>query len=146
MMTTSTRVEDAKLHEMQQLAGLPFPPTEATYAFRQAVNGEGDHAFDWQDKPHRLVYDLCRIIEADAAANAALRSEILELRATVKANAEAMRRALGCLVFPVSTEIDPRGYSAHGTGGDRIDYAAEVLTAALEQSARSLSQGAGHEQ
>lgn len=66
MITTSTRVEDAKLHEMQQLAGLPFPPTEATYAFRQAVSGEGDRAFDWQDKPHRLVYDLCRIIEADA--------------------------------------------------------------------------------
>jgi hypothetical protein len=34
---------------------------------RQAVNGEGPRAYDWSDKPHRLVYDLCREIERLAA-------------------------------------------------------------------------------
>ena len=31
---------------------------------RQAVSGEGPRAYDWQDKPHRLIYDLCSALEA----------------------------------------------------------------------------------
>lgn len=30
---------------------------------RDAMNGEGPRAYDWSDKPHRLIYDLCREIE-----------------------------------------------------------------------------------
>jgi hypothetical protein len=32
--------------------------------FRDAVGGKGPKAYDWADKPHRLVYDLCREIHA----------------------------------------------------------------------------------
>ena len=35
---------------------------------RLAPSGEGSRAYDWADKPHRLVYDLCRAVEEGAAA------------------------------------------------------------------------------
>jgi hypothetical protein len=57
---------DQKL-KMQKDAGLPHPPTDLTLQYRLAVSGEGERASDWQDKPHRLVYDLCREIERIAA-------------------------------------------------------------------------------
>lgn len=31
--------------------------------YRDATEGEGPHAFTWIDKPHRLIYDLCREID-----------------------------------------------------------------------------------
>jgi hypothetical protein len=34
-----------------------------TEEYRSAMGGEGPHAFNWKDKPHRLVYDLCREIK-----------------------------------------------------------------------------------
>jgi len=30
---------------------------------RLAPLGEGDWAYQWKDKPHRLIYDACREIE-----------------------------------------------------------------------------------
>lgn len=30
-----------------------------TNEYRAAPGGNGPHAADWMDKPHRLVYDLC---------------------------------------------------------------------------------------
>ena len=32
--------------------------------YHLAIAGEGPLALDWEDKPHRLVYDLCREIQA----------------------------------------------------------------------------------
>jgi hypothetical protein len=31
------------------------------------VGREGPRGYDWEDKPHRVVYDLCRELEARAA-------------------------------------------------------------------------------
>jgi hypothetical protein len=55
------------------------PPTPApvgssghtTRDYRNAPSNIGPLAFEWQDKPHRLVYDLCREIERQAATPAA---------------------------------------------------------------------------
>lgn len=34
-----------------------------TNDYRIAPGGEGPQAYQWKDKPHRLVYDLCREVE-----------------------------------------------------------------------------------
>ena len=42
-----------------------------TNDYRIAPGGEGPQASTWKDKPHRLIYDLCREVErleADLAA------------------------------------------------------------------------------
>jgi hypothetical protein len=44
-------------------AGLKNLPTDLTYDCRMAVSGQGDRAYEWTDKPHRLVFDLCAEIE-----------------------------------------------------------------------------------
>lgn len=59
----------AQKTKMQKDAGLDYPPTNLTFIYRSAMNGEGPKAYDWSDKPHRLIYDLCRKIECDAAIN-----------------------------------------------------------------------------
>lgn len=47
---------------------LPPRPTMAetgytTKDYRDAMGGEGPLAYQWKDKPHRLIYDLCHEIE-----------------------------------------------------------------------------------
>ncbi|WWT39560.1 hypothetical protein [Microcystis phage Mae-JY02] len=67
---------------------------------RDAVNGKGPKAYDWSDKPHRLIYDLCREIERLAALEPAptdAPEEIGILRARVEdqtATIAALRREL----------------------------------------------------
>ncbi len=34
-----------------------------TKDYLDALAGEGPRALDWEDKPHRLVYDLCNEVE-----------------------------------------------------------------------------------
>lgn len=75
----SETVSDELLAEMQRDCGIANPPTQETYWFRKALAGEGPHAYDWSDKPHRLVFDLCHLIEADAA----LRSKPVASGATI---------------------------------------------------------------
>lgn len=53
--------------EVQRNAGIPHLPTDLTLEARLAVSGRGPRAFQWSDKKHRLVYDLCREIERIAA-------------------------------------------------------------------------------
>ena len=36
--------------------------------YRDAVNKTGPLAYDWDDKPHRLVYDLCKEMDRLQAA------------------------------------------------------------------------------
>lgn len=49
-------------------------------AMKLAITGDahGDyfHAFNWADKPHRVVYDAVKIINAAAAELATLRAEM----------------------------------------------------------------------
>lgn len=56
---------------LQRDAGIPHIPTDMTYEARLAIAGEGPRGFEWSDKKHRLVYDLCREIERLAALSAA---------------------------------------------------------------------------
>lgn len=49
--------------QLQKDAGIPHLPTDQTFDYRLAIAGYGPYAGDWADKPHRLVYDLCNIIE-----------------------------------------------------------------------------------
>lgn len=62
MAITKTNLEKLKAD-----AGLPHTPTQFTYTYRRAMNGKGPLAFQWKDKPHRLIFDLCREIERLAA-------------------------------------------------------------------------------
>jgi len=55
---------ETELLKWQHDAGLPHPPTSFTIDYRKAIDdAEGPRAYDWVDKPHRLVFDLCRYIE-----------------------------------------------------------------------------------
>ena len=69
-------VDNAMLEALQKDAGLPHLPTRETYQFRMAVSGEGPLAYQWSDKPHRLLYNACSIIESEAAENEALRHDL----------------------------------------------------------------------
>ena len=57
----------AELEALRKAAGIPHLPTQLTFEARLAISGEGPRAYDWSDKPHRIVYDLCREIERNAA-------------------------------------------------------------------------------
>jgi hypothetical protein len=54
--------------------------------YRGAPGGEGPHAANWADKPHRLVYDLCEMVQAlraelagaEERARAAERAAVLD--------------------------------------------------------------------
>jgi hypothetical protein len=59
------------LRAMQKDAQLKNLPTPFTSEMRRAIAGEGPRAYDWSDKPHRLVYDLCAELERIAALEAA---------------------------------------------------------------------------
>lgn len=58
---------NAELEALKKDAGIPHLPTQLTFEARLAICGEGPRAYDWSDKPHRIVYDLCREIERNAA-------------------------------------------------------------------------------
>jgi hypothetical protein len=60
-MTTLTPQEE--LLRLKNDCEIPDMPTQLTYHLRRAVSGEGDYADEWDDKPHRLIYDACREIE-----------------------------------------------------------------------------------
>lgn len=50
--------------------------------YRNAPGGEGPLAGEWDDKPHRLIYDLCREVNrlrADRLSTAALLSDTANL-------------------------------------------------------------------
>jgi hypothetical protein len=61
-----TEVSEPTIEQLKRLqlnAGIPDLPTPLTFDLRRAVGGEGPRAYDWSDKPHRLLYDACREIE-----------------------------------------------------------------------------------
>jgi DNA repair exonuclease SbcCD ATPase subunit len=62
-------------HKLKHDAGLPHLPTQLTYECRLAVGRDGPRSYDWEDKPHRVVYDLCWEIETRAALTATTEKE-----------------------------------------------------------------------
>jgi hypothetical protein len=58
-----TPVPEEELQQLKIDCQIPDMPTQMTYHLRLAPSGEGDWAYQWEDKPHRLIYDACREIE-----------------------------------------------------------------------------------
>jgi hypothetical protein len=61
---------------------MPMRPGSTTDDYRKATWGEGDDSvfslvYDWKDKPHRLVYDLCDEVNL-------LRAKLAEMAAAAK--------------------------------------------------------------
>ena len=72
---TDVLATTAELEALKKDAGIPHLPTQLTFEARLAICGEGPRAYDWSDKPHRIVYDLCREIEKNAAEREALEQD-----------------------------------------------------------------------
>ena len=70
-----TTPDNKALLQLQVDAGIPHTPTPLTYELRLAVSGEGPRAYDWSDKPHRLLYDACSEIERNAGQVTVLEEE-----------------------------------------------------------------------
>jgi len=62
-----TPVSQDELVKLMNDCEIPDMPTQMTYHLRLAPSGEGDYANEWDNKPHRLIYDACREIERLAA-------------------------------------------------------------------------------
>lgn len=77
--------------KLKQDAGLKHAPTNLTYDCRMAIGGDGPRAYEWIDKPHRLVYDLCIEIERNAERAAELEAEVSTILALLEI-AEAAKR------------------------------------------------------
>jgi hypothetical protein len=58
-----TPVPEEELLRLKNDCEIPDMPTKLTYHLRRAISGEGDLADEWDNKPHRLIYDACREIE-----------------------------------------------------------------------------------
>jgi hypothetical protein len=58
-----TLIPQEELERLKNDCEIPNMPTKLTYHLRRAVSGGGDLADEWNDKPHRLIYDACREIE-----------------------------------------------------------------------------------
>ena len=71
-MINFTPVSQEELERLKNACEIPNIPTQITYHLRRAVSGGGDYADEWEDKPHRLVYDACREIERLTVTNEAL--------------------------------------------------------------------------
>jgi hypothetical protein len=86
-------------------AGIPHMPTALTYDLRLAVAGEGPRAFEWTDKPHRLLYDACREIEALADRLEAREGWVMVPREPTEAMQQALTD-LGRATVPDEHERD----------------------------------------
>ena len=96
--------------------------------YRLAMGGEGPQAAQWKDKPHRLVYDLCR--------------EVDRLQQRVDAGAEALLVVAGMesIRGRLFIQRDPPGWLAWQEDGP--DCYGDTLLAALEQAVAVKGDGA----
>lgn len=66
-MSVKIYATNDELEELRERAGIIYTPTQLTYEARYAVSGEsvfdGRMAYNWEDKPHRVVHELCEHIE-----------------------------------------------------------------------------------
>jgi hypothetical protein len=113
-MTTETTAPDAALRQLQADCGIPHMPTQLTYQLRLAVAGEGPRAYDWSDKPHRLLHNACREIERMTAERAG------------QAHADGLLEALEAIV----AQSRVGDGSKPVTRSKRVNYPAPLLFAA----------------
>ena len=69
-----TAVSQEELLRLKNDCEIPDMPTQMTYHLRRAPSGGGDLVDEWNNKPHRLIYDACREIERLNALIELLRS------------------------------------------------------------------------
>ena len=69
-----TPVSQEELLRLKNDCEIPDMPTKLTYHLRRAPSGGGDLVDEWNNKPHRLIYDACREIERLNALIELLRS------------------------------------------------------------------------
>ena len=131
---TDVLATTAELEALKKAAGIPHLPTQLTFEARLAINGEGPRAYDWSDKPHRIVYDLCREIEKNAvqpdARDAALREALAAVNAKWRSGADTPdeMRGLALAEAAILDLIDKLGH-VNETPKSEHD-AANVLTPA----------------
>lgn len=132
---SSERVSEERLRNLKERAGLKCMPTQMTYEARKAANGLpseiNEHFFarNWEDKPHRVVFDLCEEIEH--------LSELLALRSSVKtvgptpdqvldaANDYAMEQyGIGFLSHPVDRQRILSAIEAPAAEGEKRELTA----------------------
>lgn len=104
-------VDNAMLEALQKDAGIPHLPTQETYQFRMAVSGEGPLAHQWSDKPHRLLYDACSIIESAAAQRQPTQIDALQ------ADIEAMESILWVDTIIDDQEAITKAFARHRQHG-----------------------------
>lgn len=103
-----------ELARLQKDCGIPHLPTPLTYDLRRAISGEGPRAYEWEDKPHRLVFDACREIEATAREVEALRGEVARLRDYI----------VECDEHAAAVASYGEFINTNGTTGERAEFAA----------------------
>lgn len=81
-------------------AGIPHLPTQLTAEMRMAISGEGPRAYDWSDKPHRLVYDLCSAIEQRAQEETDTDILLSILLQTIKARPDQTLKEFAAVFAP----------------------------------------------
>lgn len=59
------------------MAELKFRKGDPLKDFYDAVSREGPRAFDWEDKPHRLIYDLIRMVKRERQISRGLRKALM---------------------------------------------------------------------
>lgn len=88
-----------QLAKLQKDCGIPSLPTQLTYWLRLGVSGIGPRAYDWSDKPHRLLYDACGEVERQSTLIAHQERRIEALREKLDQaadNLEAGMRLYDC--------------------------------------------------
>jgi hypothetical protein len=135
-------------------AGLQYLPTDLTYELRMAVTGYKKDEFlswsyQWEDKPHRLVYAACCEAEAQADTITRLTAEVRVRQTIVEearderdaalAEMEKLRAALGRWLDAVN---DKRAFEHHQPDNlgkewsrlrEAVDLAEDNARAALEE-------------
>ena len=101
----------AELEALREAAGIPHLPTQLTFEARLAISGEGPRAYDWSDKPHRIVYDLCREIEDNAVERDRLREVVLEADKLLCGDLAGLQWKRDCRSFLVWARAVLRGES-----------------------------------
>jgi hypothetical protein len=67
-------------------AGLEYLPTDMTLVIRRGISGEDEFwRYQWEDKPHRLVYSACCEAERLAAEVETLKALIEALKRDLRA-------------------------------------------------------------
>ena len=73
-----TPVSQDELLRLQNDCEIPDVPTKLTYHLRLAPGGQGDYADEWNNKPHRLIYDASREIERLTAIIQQMEQKLME--------------------------------------------------------------------